>query len=33
MIVMERGDDAEWAFGRMAQEVVRRSRVPVLLAP
>lgn len=33
MIVMGRGDDAGGAFGRMAQEVVRRSRVPVLLAP
>ncbi len=33
MIVMGRGDDVEGAFGRMAQEVARRSRVPVLLVP
>jgi len=33
MIVMGRGDDAGGAFGRVAQEVARRSRVPVLLVP
>ncbi len=33
MIVMGRGDDAGGVFGRAAQEVAKRSRVPVLLVP
>ncbi len=33
MIVMGRGDDVGGAFGRLAQEVSKRSRVPVLLVP
>jgi nucleotide-binding universal stress UspA family protein len=33
MIVMGRGDEVGGAFGRLAQEVAKRSRVPVLLVP